>query len=100
MTRAARAKKAREAAYTVVIKPPSDTTPTNPLSPRYDGPFIPIPYNPPIDYSIRTYIDNRKDIRWVQQTDKVRGGGWDLRLFHEMEIRSAVESIGIEPLTA
>ena len=29
---------------------------------------------------------------------RYRGGGFDLRQFWEMEIRSAVESLGIEPL--
>lgn len=100
MANAARAKKAREAAYSVVIKPPPSVPTTNPLSPRYDGPFVPIPYNPPVSYPVRTYIDYRKDIRWLKETDKVRGGGWDLGIFYELEIRSAVESLGIEPLVA
>ncbi|WVR08880.1 CDK-activating kinase assembly factor MAT1 [Kwoniella sp. DSM 27419] len=79
-----------------------------PLSPSYAGPFVPIPYSAPEDaayngwYELQDgYMDGRAGVTFVRENKegKVRGGGWDLGLFWEMEIRSAVESVGIEPLS-
>ncbi|WRT69273.1 CDK-activating kinase assembly factor MAT1 [Kwoniella shivajii] len=78
-----------------------------PLSPSYNGPFIPIPYSDPNQarykewYEIKDdYMDGRSGVVFVKddKEGKVRGGGWDLNLFWEMEVRSAVESLGVEPL--
>lgn len=37
---------------------------------------------------------------WVKEDEegKVRGGGYQLSMFWEMEVRSAVESLGVEPM--
>ncbi|WWD21199.1 CDK-activating kinase assembly factor MAT1 [Kwoniella shandongensis] len=78
-----------------------------PLSPNYKGPFVPIPYSDPDKaawkgwYDIHEeYVDRRSGVIFVKEDKegKVRGGGWDLKEFWEMEIRSAVEGLGIEPL--
>ena len=46
------------------------------------------------------YVDGRKGVMDVKKDKegKFRGGGFDLKLFWEMEVRSAVESLGVEPL--
>ena len=46
------------------------------------------------------YLDGRSGVIWTKE-DKdgtVRGGGYDLKLFWEMEVRCAVEALGVEPL--
>jgi CDK-activating kinase assembly factor MAT1 len=80
---------------------------TDPLSAEYNGPYVAIPYSDPAEaswtgwYDIKPdYMDGREGV-WAIKEDKegkVRGGGFDLGLFWEMEIRSAVEGLGIEPL--
>ncbi|WWC72909.1 CDK-activating kinase assembly factor MAT1 [Kwoniella pini CBS 10737] len=81
-----------------------------PTSPSYNGPFVPIPYSNPetlpqykwYEMKESDYVDGRSGVQFVlddnKNGDKVRGGGWDLNLFWEMEIRSAVEALGVEPL--
>lgn len=46
------------------------------------------------------YIDGRSGVSFVKEDKegKVRGGGFELRTFWEMEIRSAIEGLGVEPL--
>ncbi len=46
------------------------------------------------------YVDGRSGTIWVKEDKegKVRGGGYELRTFWGMEIRSAVEGLGVEPL--
>ncbi|WWC91002.1 CDK-activating kinase assembly factor MAT1 [Kwoniella dendrophila CBS 6074] len=82
----------------------------SPLSPSYNGPFIPIPYSNPetnqynqwfeIQQLQGYYLDSRSQVNFVKddKDEKIRGGGWDLNLFWEMEIREAVQGLGIEPL--
>ncbi|EIW65827.1 hypothetical protein TREMEDRAFT_35912 [Tremella mesenterica DSM 1558] len=79
----------------------------SPLDPSYHGPFVPIPYAPPEEarwkgrYELKQdYVDGRQGVVYVKEDKegKVRGGGYDLRLFWEMEIRSAVEGLGVKPL--
>ncbi|KAL1409045.1 TFIIH/NER complex subunit [Vanrija albida] len=109
------AKEARAAALAATV-PPSlaalygskeDDTEHSPTSPSYAGPYVPIPYSDPdkADYTHwydakDSYADGRSGVIWAKEDreGKVRGGGWDLQLFWEMEIRSAVESLSIEPL--
>ena len=45
-------------------------------------------------------MDGRSGVLWVKEDKegKVRGGGYDLRMFWEMEIRCAVESLAVDPL--
>ncbi|WVQ74458.1 CDK-activating kinase assembly factor MAT1 [Cryptococcus sp. DSM 104548] len=79
----------------------------SPLSPSYNGPYVPIPYSDPdqapwVDwYDLQSgYVDRRSRVMFIKEDKegKVRGGGYDLNLFWEMEIRSAVEALGVEPL--
>lgn len=80
----------------------------DPLAADYSGPYVAIPYSDPSEaiwtnwYDLKPdYTDGREGV-WAIKEDKegkVRGGGFDLSLFWEMEIRSAVEGLGIEPLT-
>ncbi|KAK8844141.1 CDK-activating kinase assembly factor MAT1 [Kwoniella newhampshirensis] len=78
-----------------------------PLSPSYKGPFVPIPYSNPDQavwkgwYNVKEdYVDRRSGVIFVREDKEgtVRGGGWDLAQFWEMEVRCAVEGLGIEPL--
>lgn len=78
-----------------------------PTSPSYAGPYVPIPYADPdlLPWSHwyemkEDYVDGRSGVVWAKEDrdKKVRGGGWDLHTFWEMEIRGAVEGLGIEPL--
>ncbi|RSH95071.1 TFIIH/NER complex subunit [Saitozyma podzolica] len=80
-----------------------------PLSPSYAGPFVPIPYSDPsqaewVDWyrPKEDYVDGRSGVIWAKEDKegKVRPGGWDLGLFWEMEIRAAVEGLGIEPISS
>ncbi|OXG98333.1 CDK-activating kinase assembly factor MAT1, partial [Cryptococcus neoformans A1-35-8] len=79
----------------------------SPLSPSYNGPYVPIPYSDPdhaswVDWYDRQpeYVDRRSRVMFIREDKegKVRGGGYDLNLFWEMEVRSAVEAVGVEPL--
>ncbi|WVQ81334.1 CDK-activating kinase assembly factor MAT1 [Cryptococcus sp. DSM 104549] len=79
----------------------------SPLSPSYDGPYVAIPYSDPDTVPSRSwyelqgdYVDGRPGVIFAREDreHKVRGGGWDLELFWEMEIRSAVEGLAVEPL--
>lgn len=80
----------------------------DPLSSGYSGPYVPIPYSDPAQaawtnwYDLKPdYADGREGV-WAVKEDKegkVRGGAFDLGLFWEMEIRSAVEGLGIEPMS-
>lgn len=79
----------------------------DPLSVEYNGPYVAFPYSNPEEavwsswYTLKEdYVDGREGV-WTIKEDKegkVRGGGFELGLFWEMEIRSAVEGLGIEPL--
>lgn len=85
-----------------------ETDDPDPLSAGYNGPYVPMPYSDPEQaawthwYDLKPdYVDGREGV-WSVKEDKegkVRGGGFDLNLFWEMEIRSAVEGLGIEPLS-
>ncbi|ODN97318.1 CDK-activating kinase assembly factor MAT1 [Cryptococcus wingfieldii CBS 7118] len=79
----------------------------SPLSPSYNGPYVPIPYSDPDHASWVNwydpqpeYVDRRSRVMFMKEDKegKVRGGGYDLNLFWEMEVRSAVEAVGVEPL--
>ncbi|OCF78845.1 CDK-activating kinase assembly factor MAT1 [Kwoniella mangroviensis CBS 8886] len=79
----------------------------SPLSPNYNGPFVPIPYSDPDTahynqwYELKVdgdYVDGRLGVIFAKTDERVRGGGWDLGLFWKMEIRAAVEAVGVEPL--
>jgi CDK-activating kinase assembly factor MAT1 len=79
----------------------------DPLSVHYNGPFVPFAYSDPskAEWSewydlLDDYVDGRKGVMDVKKDKegKFRGGGFDLKLFWEMEVRSAVESLGVEPL--
>lgn len=114
--RAAKAKAARAAALAATV-PPSlaalynvkdvDETPHSPNSPSYAGPYVPIPYSDPDEaewshwYNLKdNYADGRAGVVWAKEDREgaVRGGGWDISLFWEMEVRSAVEALSLEPL--
>lgn len=114
--RAAKAKMARAAALSAAV-PPSlaalyraadvDETPHSPNSPSYAGPYVPIPYDDPDAadwagwYTLKDdYSDGRAGVVWAKEDreNRVRGGGWDLKLFWEMEVRSALEALSLEPL--
>jgi len=114
--RAAKAKADRAAALAAMV-PPSlaalyraqqvDDRPHAPTSPAYAGPYVAIPYDNPDDapwnswYDLKSeYADGRSGVVWAKEDreGKVRGGGWDLNLFWEMEVRSAVEALTLEPL--
>ncbi|WWC63827.1 CDK-activating kinase assembly factor MAT1 [Kwoniella dejecticola CBS 10117] len=112
------AKQARQEALFKFIPPallqstanPEDEVVHLPTSPSYHGPFVPIPYSDPTTlpqygwYEMKEgdYVDGRSGVQFVldesKNGEKVRGGGWDLRLFWEMEVRCAVEGLGVEPL--
>ena len=116
--RAAKAKAARAEALAAAV-PPSlaalyasmvpDTADedVSPLSAAYKGPYVPMPFSD-VDaapwkawYELADdYVDGRTGVAYIRddKDGKVRGGGFDLGLFWEMEIRSAVESLGVEPL--
>jgi CDK-activating kinase assembly factor MAT1 len=89
------------------LLPATEEDHPDPLSAEYNGPYVAIPYSDPAEaawtswYDMRPdYVDGREGV-WVVKEDKegkVRGGGFDLAVFWEMEIRSAVEGLGIEPL--
>jgi CDK-activating kinase assembly factor MAT1 len=111
-TQADRAKAARAEQLAKAV-PPSLSTLTNPdtsnditdpLDPGYHGPFVPIPFSDPDKaiwknwYSLKPdYVDGRPGVLAVKDDKEgiVRGGGFDLNLFWEMEIRSAVEGLAI-----
>jgi len=114
--RADRDKAARAEALDKAIPPSlsnlhaNDTTSPesqDPLSASYTGPFVPIPYSDPTKAAWTTwytrkedYVDGRQGVLFVKEDKegRVRGGGFDLGLFWEMEVRSAVEGLAIEPL--
>jgi CDK-activating kinase assembly factor MAT1 len=86
----------------------NDQDDLDPLSAGYNGPYVAIPYSDPAQaawtgwYDLRPdYMDGREGVWSVKEgkDGKVRGGGYDLSLFWEMEIRSAVEGLGIEPMS-
>lgn len=86
---------------------PQEDVSHSPLSPSYNGPFIPIPYSDPDTapwagwYEAKgEYVDRRSGVMFIREDreERVRGGGYDLQLFWEMEVRSAVEALGVEPL--
>lgn len=97
--------------------PPSLTNPSSsiddqddpdPLSAGYNGPYVAIPYSDPAHaawtgwYDLKPdYVDGREGVWFVKEDKegKVRGGGYDLSLFWEMEVRSAVEGLGLEPMS-
>lgn len=111
--RHAKARIARAAALAAAV-PPSlaemdkqGDTPHSPNSPSYHGPYVPIPYSDPDEagwsrwYDLKEdYADGRRDVISARgEKERVmRAGGYDLGLFWEMEVRSAVESLSIEPL--
>jgi len=81
-------------------------------SPSYAGPYVPFAVSDP-DQAVYTkwytfkdekkkekYIDPRSGVRDVERNKdgKYLGGGFDIYQFWEMEVRAAVESLGIEPL--
>lgn len=77
---------------------------TDPLDPGYHGPFVPIPFQDPDQaiwkdwYTLKDdYADGRPGVLAVKEDKdgKVRGGGYDLKEFWEMEIRSAVEGLAV-----
>ena len=84
----------------------------DPSSPSYAGPFVPFAVSDPDDavynkwFTLKDpqkkekYVDPRSGVRDVEKNKdgKFLGGGYDLPQFWEMEIRAAVESLGIEPL--
>jgi len=84
--------------------PDTDHTP---LSPSYSGPIVAIPYSDPEEAEWRgwyemkeDYVDGRSGVNWVKEDreGKVRGGGFEVFTFWEMEIRCAVEGLGVKPL--
>jgi CDK-activating kinase assembly factor MAT1 len=89
------------------LMPATEEDHPDPLSADYNGPYVAFPYDDPTTatwanwYNLKDdYVDGREGV-WAIREDKegkVRGGGFDLGLFWEMEIRSAVEGLGIEPL--
>jgi CDK-activating kinase assembly factor MAT1 len=89
------------------LMPATEEDHPDPLSADYNGPYVAFPYDDPTTatwanwYNLKEdYVDGREGV-WAIKEDKegkVRGGGFDLGLFWEMEIRSAVEGLGIEPL--
>ncbi|TXT10736.1 hypothetical protein VHUM_02241 [Vanrija humicola] len=110
------AKEARAAALAATV-PPSlaalysnsqeDDTAHAPTSPSYAGPYVAIPYSDPEKaeythwYDAKdSYVDGRSGVIWAKEDreGRVRGGAWDLHLFWDMEVRSAVEALSIEPL--
>lgn len=110
-----KAKESRAAALAATV-PPSlaalyankeDDTAHAPTSPSYAGPYVAIPYSDPEKaeythwYDAKdSYVDGRSGVIWAKEDreGKVRGGGWDLQLFWEVEVRTAVEALSIEPL--
>jgi CDK-activating kinase assembly factor MAT1 len=113
---AAKAKADRAAALAAMV-PPSlaalyraqelDDRPHAPTSPSYSGPYVAIPYDNPDEAAWSSwytpkeeYSDGRSGVVWAREDreQKVRGGGWDVNLFWEMEVRSAVEALSLEPL--
>ncbi|GMK58303.1 hypothetical protein CspeluHIS016_0503350 [Cutaneotrichosporon spelunceum] len=109
----ARAKAARAAALAAAV-PPSlallakDEGPAHsPNSPAYAGPYVPIPYDDPDTapwaswYGLREeYADGRAGVVKAREDKEkaYRAGGWDVREYWELEVRSAIESLCIEPL--
>ena len=92
-----------------LIPPKEDEGIHTPLSPSYSGPFVPIPYSDPNQAEWadwyrpkEDYVDGRSSVIWAREDKegKVRPGGWDLGLFWEMEIRAAVEGLGIKPISS
>ena len=84
-----------------------ESTEHGPSSPSYSGRYAPYPYSDPADAPARKwytlqedYVDNRPGVMDVKRNKdgRFRGGAYDLGLFWEMEIRRAVEALGIEPL--
>ena len=116
-TRGDRAKAARAEALAQAIPPSlavfyqnlplSTEVDHSPLSPSYAGPYVAIPYSDPDLaawkkwYEMKEdYVDGRSGVIWVKEDKegKVRGGGYDLNLFWEMEVRCAVEALGVKPI--
>lgn len=92
---------------TNLLSSTEDENDPDPLSAGYNGPYVAIPYSDPSQAAWTgwcdlkpDYVDGREGVWFVKEDKegKVRGGGYDLRLFWEMEIRSAVEGLGIEPM--
>ncbi|ORX39285.1 CDK-activating kinase assembly factor MAT1-domain-containing protein [Kockovaella imperatae] len=78
-----------------------------PGSPSYSGRFVAYPYSDPSEAPalrwfnlMDDYVDYRPGVIDAKRNKdgKYRGGGFDLGQFWEMEIRTAVEALGIEPL--
>lgn len=94
----------------------SETDPTTenhlPTSPSYAGPYVPFAVSDPDEcvwngwYTFKDekkkekYVDPRSGVRDAERNKdgKFLGGGYDIYQFWEMEVRAAVESLGIEPL--
>lgn len=110
---AAKARAARAAALDAAVPlsaadlKKKDEAPHTPNSPAYHGPYVPIPYADPDSaawshwYSVKDdYADGRRDVISARgEMERVmRAGGYDLGVFWEMEVRSAIDSLSIEPL--
>lgn len=108
--RAARAKAARAAALAATVPPSLAALYSNnaeieqhaPTSPSYAGPYVAIPHSDPDAaawsgwYDLQDdYADGRSGVIWAKEDreSKVKAGGWNLGLFWEMEVRSAVEGL-------
>jgi CDK-activating kinase assembly factor MAT1 len=84
-----------------------DDTEREPTSPSYAGPFVPFAVSDP-DKAIwkgwYTLLDDYSDARSGSLQAKrdhnnmYRGGGFDLKQYWEMEIRAAIEGLGIDPM--
>jgi CDK-activating kinase assembly factor MAT1 len=113
--KAAKAKADRAAALAASVPPslaallaPAATEEMHPpTSPAYAGPYVAIPYDDPDTapergwYTLKNdYADGRSGVVWAKEDreGRVRGGGWDINLFWEMEVRSSVEALSLEPL--
>jgi CDK-activating kinase assembly factor MAT1 len=108
------AKAARNAALAKAVSAGLDTpaegkveNTTDPLGMDYTGPWVEIPYSNPDELEYKRwakvkgdYVDTRSIVRWVKEdgVKHVRGGGWDLGLFWEGEVETAVMSLGVQPL--
>ena len=88
---------------------PANTEVHLPTSPSYAGPYVPYAVSDPDEaawrgwYTLKKgrYADGRANVRDAlnDKDGKYKGGGYDVEEFWEMEIRAAVQSLGIEPLT-
>ncbi len=84
-----------------------DTQAHAPSSPSYSGPYVAYTVSDPDKAIWKDWfvlLDDYSDARSGSLAAKrdvkgdYRGGGYDLRQYWEMEVRAAVEGLGIDPL--